>query len=83
VSVGAPVDLDDLRRRPLDTEVLAEATERIMVAITELLRPLRPGEPPAQRFDPRAGRPPRGNPAQLAREAARRAAAAAAARRRP
>ena len=82
VSVGAPVDLDDLRGRPLDTEVLAEATERIMAAITELLRPLRPGEPPAQRFDPRASGPARGNPAQLAREAARRAAAAAQARRR-
>ena len=55
--VGPPVDLDDLRDRPRDAAVLAEATERIMAALTGLLAELR-GEPaPAVRFDPRA-RPP-------------------------
>ena len=32
--VGEPVDLDDLRGKEMTKEVLAEATERIMVAIT-------------------------------------------------
>jgi 1-acyl-sn-glycerol-3-phosphate acyltransferase len=60
---GAPVDLDDLRGRPLTPEVLAEATDRIMDAITALLEELR-GEPaPTDRFDPRrAGVRPIGNP---------------------
>ncbi|WP_198410198.1 lysophospholipid acyltransferase family protein [Microlunatus flavus] len=53
--VGPPVDLGDLRGRPLDAALLAEATERIMAALTGLLEDLR-GEPaPAVRFDPRPG----------------------------
>ena len=52
--VGAPVPLDDLRGRPVDAEVLLEATDRIMAALTALVAELR-GEPaPAARFDPRA-----------------------------
>lgn len=51
---GQPVDLDDLRDRPLRPEVLQEATDRIMDDITGLLEELR-GEPaPETRFDPRA-----------------------------
>jgi 1-acyl-sn-glycerol-3-phosphate acyltransferase len=51
---GAPVDLDDLRGRPVTPELTREATERIMTAITTLLEELR-GEPaPAVRFDHRA-----------------------------
>lgn len=46
VSAGPPVDLDDLRDRELDAEVLAEATRRLMAAITELLAEIR-GERPA------------------------------------
>lgn len=49
VVAGPPVDLHDLHGRPIDAELLAEATERIMAAITDLLRPLRPGRPPAER----------------------------------
>jgi 1-acyl-sn-glycerol-3-phosphate acyltransferase len=41
---GPPVDLDDLRGRPLDAPVLAEATRRVMADITDLLAQLR-GEP--------------------------------------
>lgn len=53
--VGPPVPLDDLRGRPLDAALLAEATERIMAALTALVEELR-GEPaPAVRYDPRAG----------------------------
>ena len=51
VVAGPPVDLDDLRGRPVDAALLAEATERIMSAITDLLRPMRGGTPPPQRFD--------------------------------
>jgi hypothetical protein len=38
---GPPVDLDDLRGRPLSAAVLAEATRRIMSDITGLLERLR------------------------------------------
>ena len=53
VSAGQPVDLSDLRGRPITGDVLHEATERIMAALTRQLETLR-GEPaPAGRFDPR------------------------------
>jgi 1-acyl-sn-glycerol-3-phosphate acyltransferase len=51
---GAPVDLDDLRGRPLTPELTREATERIMAAITGLLEELRGEEAPPERFDHRA-----------------------------
>lgn len=54
MKAGDPVDLDDLRDQPLTPEVLHEATDRIMAAITALLEDLR-GEPaPVERFSPRA-----------------------------
>lgn len=56
VVAGEPVDLDDLRGRDLDTEVLTEATRRLMAAILELLceiRGERPGAPPLD--NPRSG----------------------------
>lgn len=52
--VGDPVDLDDLRGRPVTREVLVEATDRIMTAITRLLEDIRGQEAPAVRFDPKA-----------------------------
>lgn len=56
--VGPPVPLDDLRERDLDADVLREATERIMTALTTLVEQLR-GEPaPATRHDPRPHRTP-------------------------
>ena len=62
---GAPVDLDDLRGRALTPEVLDEATDRIMDAITALLEELRGERAPEDRFDPRtAGVRPIGNPHQ-------------------
>jgi len=54
--VGEPVALDDLRGRPVDAALLAEATERIMAALTSLLEDLRGERAPSVRFDPRAGR---------------------------
>ena len=52
--VGDPVDLADLAGKPLTTEVLHEATDRIMAAITGLVEELRGEKAPAERFDPRA-----------------------------
>jgi len=52
--VGDPVDLSDLAGQPLTQEVLHEATDRIMAAITALVADLRDEEPPPVRFDPRA-----------------------------
>ncbi|WP_375431940.1 lysophospholipid acyltransferase family protein [uncultured Friedmanniella sp.] len=50
---GEPVPLEDLRALPVTAAVLAEATERIMAAITALVAELRAESPPAVRFDPR------------------------------
>ncbi|MFJ4207369.1 lysophospholipid acyltransferase family protein [Paenarthrobacter sp. NPDC089675] len=52
VLVGDPVDLSAFRDRPLDRTTLAEATDVIMDAITELLATLRGQEAPAERWDP-------------------------------
>lgn len=54
MKVGDPVELDDLRERSPTPEVLREATDRIMDAITLLLADLRQESPPATRFDSRA-----------------------------
>ncbi len=51
---GDPVDLADLQDKPLTAEVLHEATERIMAAITDLVADLRGETAPAARFDPKA-----------------------------
>lgn len=53
VLAGPPVDLGDLRGRPVTAELLHEATTRIMAAITEQLGRLRGEVPPAVAFDPR------------------------------
>lgn len=53
VRTGPPVDLDDLHGRPITPEVLAEATTRIMDAITHELEAIRGERAPAERFDPR------------------------------
>lgn len=51
---GRPVDLDDLRGREPDADVLAAATTRIMNAITAELEIIRGEQAPVERFDPRA-----------------------------
>jgi len=48
------VDLEDLRGRTIDTDVLAEATDRILDAITAQLAAIRGQTPPSVRHDPRA-----------------------------
>lgn len=56
VLAGDPVPLDDLRTRPLTDEVLDEATDRIIGAITALVADLRQETPPPGRWDLRLGR---------------------------
>ena len=55
VVTGDPVPLDDLRAQPVTEATLAEATERMLAAVTALVAELRQERPPEQRFDP--GRP--------------------------
>lgn len=63
MKVGDPVDLDDLRGVPVTAEVVREATDRIMAAITAQLEDVRRAQAPPQRFDPRrAGVREIGNP---------------------
>ncbi|UMG93077.1 lysophospholipid acyltransferase family protein [Nocardioides sp. TF02-7] len=51
--VGEPVPLDDLRDGPVTTEVVTEATDRIMAAITRQLELIREADAPAERYDMR------------------------------
>jgi len=52
VIIGDPVDLSDLRGRAGEPKVLAEATDRLMAAITALLEDLRDEKAPATRWNP-------------------------------
>ena len=54
VKAGPPVPLDDLHGVPMTGEVLRQATDRIMDAITALLEEIRGEVAPTVRFDPRA-----------------------------
>ena len=56
VRAGAAVNLDDLRGRELTSEVLDDATERIMSAITSILEDIRGESAPVERYDPRKHR---------------------------
>ena len=52
VLFGDPVDLSDLRGRATEPAVLAEATDRLMAAITALLEELRGEQAPPERWNP-------------------------------
>ncbi|WP_375384074.1 lysophospholipid acyltransferase family protein [uncultured Microbacterium sp.] len=54
VAVGEPVDLSDLAGRHTQPAALAEATDRLMAAITALLEDLRDEKAPAERWNPAA-----------------------------
>ncbi len=54
VWAGPPVDLDDLRGRTVDADVLHEATDRIMAALVAIVAEQRGETPPAELFDPKA-----------------------------
>lgn len=63
VLVGDPVDLSDLLGQEPTTEVVVEATTRMMADITALLEDVRGERAPVERFDVRkAGLRPTGNP---------------------
>jgi 1-acyl-sn-glycerol-3-phosphate acyltransferase len=63
VSAGPPVDLSRFQDREPTFEVLQEATDAILDAITELLADIRQQQPPPARWNPRTGGAPRyGNP---------------------
>ncbi|WP_238695141.1 lysophospholipid acyltransferase family protein [Ornithinimicrobium flavum] len=51
VRVGPPVDLTDLYERADDPRAHAEATRRVMAAITDLLSQIRGEDPPARPYD--------------------------------
>lgn len=51
VTAGPPVDLDDLRGRPIDAVTLRTATERLVAAITAQLEVIRGETAPLERFD--------------------------------
>ena len=54
MKAGDPVDLErPAWRKPRSNEVVNEATDRIMAALTALVAELRGETPPAERFDPR------------------------------
>lgn len=65
VTAGAPVDLDDLRGRPIDSATLQEATARLMAAITALLEGIRGETAPVERYDLRAHRATRPGPGNV------------------
>ena len=54
MKAGDPVPLGDLVAAPTSPEATAEATDRIMDAITGIVADLRGETAPAQRYDPRA-----------------------------
>jgi 1-acyl-sn-glycerol-3-phosphate acyltransferase len=63
VVAGPPVDLSRFAGREPTAEVLREATDAILDAITELLAGIRQEEPPPTRWEPTTGGVPRyGNP---------------------
>ncbi|MGH3361845.1 MAG: lysophospholipid acyltransferase family protein [Nocardioides sp.] len=53
MKAGDPVDLADLLDQPRTAAAIAEATRRIMAAITAIVEDLRGETAPSERFDPR------------------------------
>ena len=69
MKAGDPVDLTDLVGQSHTPATVAEATGRIMDALTALVAELRGERPPSERFDPRkAGVKPIGNPREKSRK---------------
>ena len=70
MKAGDPVPLDDLVAQPTSPAATAEATDRIMTAITAIVADIRGETPPVTRYDPRAtGVRLIGNPHEPARRA--------------
>jgi 1-acyl-sn-glycerol-3-phosphate acyltransferase len=54
VKAGPAIYLDDLRDKPLDTDTLRAATDRIMATLTAMVADIRNETPPAEPYDMRA-----------------------------
>jgi len=52
LTIGEPIDLSDLRGRATEPAAVAEATSRLMSAITALLEDIRGEKAPGERWDP-------------------------------
>jgi len=52
IRFGEPIDLSKFEGKQIDSRVLAEATEKLMTAITELLEELRGASAPKVRYNP-------------------------------
>ncbi len=50
---GPPIDLSDMRSRPMNADVLREATDLIMDTLTNMLEEIRGEQAPAERYDMR------------------------------
>jgi 1-acyl-sn-glycerol-3-phosphate acyltransferase len=73
--VGEPVDLSEYLDQEVTGDLLHAVTEKIMVAITELLEDIRGEQAPDARYDPRqAGVPETGDPNRVPRTDDRRSA---------
>jgi 1-acyl-sn-glycerol-3-phosphate acyltransferase len=73
MKAGDPVDLDDLRGQKLTPDVLRQATDRILDAITKELEDIRGEKAPTERFDARRhGVRQIGNPNDPAKRRSRR-----------
>ncbi|MGC4175045.1 lysophospholipid acyltransferase family protein [Demequina sp.] len=59
VRAGPAIDLDDLRGKPIDTELLRIATDRIMATLTAMVADIRGETPPEHPFDMRAHQAPK------------------------
>lgn len=78
VLAGPPVDLDDLRDKPITDVILQEATTRILDTVADMLGELRGEEPPKDRWTIKAGKrlpPNRGLPGGAAKNPRRKAPA--------
>ena len=72
MKAGDPVRLDDLAALPPSSQSTAEATDRIMAAITAIVADLRGSSAPATRYDPRtSGVREIGNPTEDPRRGSR------------
>lgn len=54
VAIGQPLDLSAYQGRPINKEVLEQATEQLMTEITRLLAQLRSEPAPQRRWDPKS-----------------------------
>lgn len=57
ISIGEPVDLDDLRAHPHDARSVRDASYRIMAAVRDLLAEVRQETAPEAFFDPKKATP--------------------------